>query len=515
MTLPRHLTHDRRPGVLPGRRFALVGAVALAACLAFPASGLADDFPVIDATVFAAGASPQEQQVTFEYLSGCQTAPQAVYVEHGADGTVFSDQVGGSNSWDLRTALTCGPTPVLPSLQFGDITVFNTNGAAEVQPGSALAPGDFSGSGGFPPGELPVVTVPNSTQIRYDRPYRGGDDADAADGVGPSDQPISIDVFTGAQLNATVTASATQIAPGQTVTFDATVDPASPGLSYQWSFGDGQTATGQDPEHTFTSDGRFPVTVLATDGQGGGGGGGTTVTVGTPPPATTTGPTTGAFTTPTTAPTTATTPGTPTHHPRRHHPAGPGTHTTTSPGPTTTATTPPRRQTTSTTSTTATTTTHTTPATTSSTSTSAGSPPTPGVSPGPGAPAATTPAAATPPSATSTARPPTAPTPSTPAPTQTAASPSPGHHSQMPLVTGRLIASLDPVPARSSPLTHPIAEGGGAVVVAAAVPHSSSSPLTLIASLCGVALLLGLGAMRERRGGLDWRSLRPPWSRSR
>jgi hypothetical protein len=84
----------------------------------------------------------------------------------------------------------------------------------------------------------------------------------------------------------------------------------------------------------------------------------------------------------------------------------------------------------------------------------------------------------------------------------------------MPLVTGRLIASLDPVPAGSSPLTHPIAEGGGAVVVAA-VPHSSDSPLALIASLCGVALLLGLGAMRERRVGLDWRSLRPPWSRSR
>jgi PKD domain len=506
MTLPRHLTHDRRPGVLPGRRFALVGAVALAACLALPAAGLADDFPVIDATVFAAGASPHEQQVTFGYLSGCQTAAQAVYVEHGADGTVFNDQVGGSNSWDLRTALTCGPAPVLPSLQFGDITVFNTNDAAEVQPGSALTPGDFSGSGGFPPGELPVVTVPNSTQIRYDRPYRGGDDADAADGVGPSDQPISIDVFTGARLNATVTASATQIAPGQTVTFDATVDPASPGLSYQWSFGDGQTATGQDPEHTFTSDGRFPVTVLATDGQGGGGGGGTTVTVGTPPPATTTGPTTGAFTTPTT-PTTATTPGTPTRHPRRHHPAGPGTHTTTSPGPTTTATTPPRRQTTSTTTTT---TTHTTPATTSSTSTSAGSSPTPAVP----LPAPTTPAVTTPPPATSTASAPTTPAPSTPAPTQTSASPPPARHPRQPLVSGRLIASLNPVPAGSSPLTHPIAEGAGAVAVAA-VPHSSSSPLALIASLCGVALLLGLGAMRERRGGPDWRSLRPPWSRSR
>jgi hypothetical protein len=73
---------------------------------------------------------------------------------------------------------------------------------------------------------------------------------------------------------------------------------------------------------------------------------------------------------------------------------------------------------------------------------------------------------------------------------------------------------VDAVPAGSSPLTQPIAEGGGAAVVAA-VPHSSSSPLALIASLCGVALLLGLGALRERRGALDWRSLRPPWSRPR
>jgi hypothetical protein len=56
--------------------------------------------------------------------------------------------------------------------------------------------------------------------------------------------------------------------------------------------------------------------------------------------------------------------------------------------------------------------------------------------------------------------------------------------------------------------------GGGAAAVAE-VPDSSSSPVALIASLCGVALLLGLGALRERRGGLDWRSLRPPWSRPR
>jgi hypothetical protein len=81
-------------------------------------------------------------------------------------------------------------------------------------------------------------------------------------------------------------------------------------------------------------------------------------------------------------------------------------------------------------------------------------------------------------------------------------------------VTGRLIASVDPVPAGSSPLVHAVPAGGGAAA-AAQVDRSSSSPLALIGSLCGVALLLGLGALRERRGGLDWRSLRPPWSRPR
>jgi hypothetical protein len=52
-------------------------------------------------------------------------------------------------------------------------------------------------------------------------------------------------------------------------------------------------------------------------------------------------------------------------------------------------------------------------------------------------------------------------------------------------------------------------------VAVAAVPRSSSSLWALIGSLCAVALLLSLGALRERRGGLDWRSLRPPWFRPR
>jgi hypothetical protein len=77
-----------------------------------------------------------------------------------------------------------------------------------------------------------------------------------------------------------------------------------------------------------------------------------------------------------------------------------------------------------------------------------------------------------------------------------------------------LIASVNAVPAGASPLVHAVPAGGGAAAVAE-VTDSSNSPWALIGSLSAVAALLGLGAWRERRGGLDWRSLRPPWSRPR
>jgi hypothetical protein len=509
MTFPRHLTHGRRPGAFPGRRFAFVAVICGA--LALPSAAVADssDFPVLVGNVYGAGPTPQPFTKTFDELSQsqqCQTAPPAPYDEHGAGGLDFSDNLGGPDSWTLAEALTCGPTPVLPSLQFGDMTVVDVNGHPEVQAGSAITPQDFTGSGGFPANTFPLVSVAggSSSQIRYDRPWRGGDDENAQDTVGPSGQPITVDVFTGAQLTVTVTLSPTQLAPGGSVTFTPNIAPVTQGLTYEWNFGNGDTSNAVDPTETFTVAGNYPVSLVVHDDQGAGGAGGLTLDVGT-----VTNPgssTTGAVTPPT--PTTGTTPGKPTRHPRRHHDPGPGTHTGTSTTSTTTTSTAHTATTTTTSSS------STTTPTTSTTHTTT-APPAPGASPERGTPAPTTPTATTPttpPPVTSTPTTATTPPPAQTAPTHTTPTPGPAHPARLPLVTGQLIASVNAVPAGSSPLVHAVQAGGGAAAVAH-VPESSGSPWALIGSLTAVAALLGLGAWRERRGGPDWRSLRPPWSR--
>jgi DNA/RNA endonuclease G (NUC1) len=65
---------------------------------------------------------------------------------------------------------------------------------------------------------------------------------------------------------------------GSAITFDASpsTDPdlgrtdlgRTESLSYAWQFGDGTTATGQTPSHTFTNDGTFTVTLTVSDAFG-------------------------------------------------------------------------------------------------------------------------------------------------------------------------------------------------------------------------------------------------------
>ena len=54
------------------------------------------------------------------------------------------------------------------------------------------------------------------------------------------------------------------------ISFDASnaMDPNGEIVSYEWDFGDGQTAFGQTTNHTFTQDGDYLVTLLITDNSG-------------------------------------------------------------------------------------------------------------------------------------------------------------------------------------------------------------------------------------------------------
>ncbi len=52
------------------------------------------------------------------------------------------------------------------------------------------------------------------------------------------------------------------------VAFSSSVAGGNDPLSYAWTFGDGETGTGQNPTHTFASGGEYEVVLTATDADG-------------------------------------------------------------------------------------------------------------------------------------------------------------------------------------------------------------------------------------------------------
>ncbi|HEV7993211.1 MAG TPA: DNA/RNA non-specific endonuclease, partial [Gemmatimonadaceae bacterium] len=74
---------------------------------------------------------------------------------------------------------------------------------------------------------------------------------------------------------------------GDALSFDASAstDPDGDVLAYTWTFGDGTTASGAAPTHTFADDGSYAVTVTATDPAGATSSATRTVVVANAPPA--------------------------------------------------------------------------------------------------------------------------------------------------------------------------------------------------------------------------------------
>jgi PKD repeat protein len=74
---------------------------------------------------------------------------------------------------------------------------------------------------------------------------------------------------------------------GQPVAFDGngSRDPDGDALTFAWTFGDGGSATGATPFHTFGSPGQFTVALTVSDGKGGTHTASTVATIAPPPPA--------------------------------------------------------------------------------------------------------------------------------------------------------------------------------------------------------------------------------------
>jgi hypothetical protein len=333
------------------------------------------------------------------------------------------------------------------------------------------------------PDALPAVSVDGSEdQTAYVRPFRGGNDDNARDAVTEHGAPITLVVYVnGPPL--TVVASAQTLSSTATATtakLSATVStaagspvPAS-ALTWSWNFGDGATSVAATPEHRFAA-GVYDVTVQVTDVSSGAGG---TATIQFRTPA---APAPGHQKQPGgNQPTQSKSPSGSDEGKHSKRPAGKTGAQPSEGSDKGRSTTHPGGQ-------------ATTPTTASAPSTST-------------APAQpTTPAGTTPASPTTTsvpAAPAAHPAPHRPAahprrrrttPRRSSPSAPPG-----PLVTGRLISDVTPLPVGSSPLVHLTP------AVAAAPPAVRQATGTTTLSALGAALvvivLLGLGAWRELRG---------------
>ena len=83
---------------------------------------------------------------------------------------------------------------------------------------------------------------------------------------------------------AALSVGSTNPSPGQSVSFDASgsTDPDGTISSYEWTFGDGATTTGQSVSHSYNSAGEYTVQVTVTDGGGAAATASSTITVGDP-----------------------------------------------------------------------------------------------------------------------------------------------------------------------------------------------------------------------------------------
>src|SRR6266536_567818 len=97
----------------------------------------------------------------------------------------------------------------------------------------------------------------------------------------------SFDVSCAAPPNQPPTAAFGSSCNGLTCSFtSASSDPDGSIASYAWTFGDGGTATSQNPSHPYGAGGTYTVTLTVTDSQGATGNVSHSVTVSAPPPPT-------------------------------------------------------------------------------------------------------------------------------------------------------------------------------------------------------------------------------------
>lgn len=266
---------NRRPGILPGRRFALALALsgALLGCSTAEAAADPNSGQQVTAVIYPKTGGITTESVTLGALAqNCRPAytgqPIARYRQ---DGTQAPSGSVTATTWSVATVLGCLPTPVLiPDA----IKILVVQGSApETGPNSPLLPGDLTypnPSDFLNPLETPLITS-DGNNITYDRPRRSLSDPNADDSVvAPNGTDFVFEVVERTLLSATVTPSANPVAVGGAVSFTAQAPGLAPGsLQYSWDFGGAAPSqSGPSPSVTYYSAGTYDVTVQVTDSAG-------------------------------------------------------------------------------------------------------------------------------------------------------------------------------------------------------------------------------------------------------
>lgn len=444
----------------------VVGLVAVA-CSTSAASA---DVPVVSATSYpGAAGSVGTRSVTVQTLDGCPLYSGGNPITMMPSGM---SQPLPTTTWSLETVITCGLQIPITGVNYVQVARANGSFDEPLSNGDIIDPGRYHD----PNAEdvLPVVAVnAGSGQNTYFRPFRGGSDQNSSDEV-TDNGPITISVWVNAQpLRVTIH---THRVPGSKAlqlsatvqTSDRATVPIS-ALKWHWTFqDDGSNSIKPSPVHT-SGEASYNVTLQVTS-QGTAGTATTLVTSPTKAAPGKRNESGGHKQTNSQSPTgkdnggSNQKPGTGGHSSNGSSPKAGGNQQQTQPS---------------------------SPATTPSTPTT----------PTPTAPSATTPAtnpAVTTPRSTPAPRPPKRTNRQKPLSTGTG-----------PLVTGRLIADLTPLPERSSPLVRATASAAPVPAVRQAT-STGTSPLAPIVASAVAAALLGLGAWHELRGSR--RSLTGPSS---
>src|SRR5437773_1125394 len=221
--------------------------------------------------------------------TGSGVKPTHIYADNGAYSVTLtvSDTHSASSAPGTTTA-TIANTP--PTVNAGGSQTANagspfTLSATFSDPGVKDSPWSYAIDWGDGSPPTSGSTTSQSNPLAATHTYEAGGTytvalkaADNQGATGTASKSVTV-----AAANQPPTAAFTASCTGLTCSFTSTSsDPDGSISAYSWTFGDGATATSQNPAHTYAAGGTYTITVTVTDNQGATGSTSKTVTVAPP-----------------------------------------------------------------------------------------------------------------------------------------------------------------------------------------------------------------------------------------